>query len=184
MHKPGNSQKPEDHPDPRNFPAWPPGRSARRPPGRVSPEAAGQPGGRQAGLSEAARPGQPRGAASGAVALQPLACGACDLPFRVATLLTGLLECLGFAGVLLAGRLWCMSSKSSITSRSFANRMPGHWAMPPGWMVKGAGPSLESGSQVVGRRARQDSGPPTPTQARLSMVRKRGCQPPPSSTWT
>lgn len=134
--------------------------SARRPPGRVSPEAS--------------RPGQPRGRQWGRGVGPPGAMQGRGLPFRVATLFTGLLECLGFAGVLFGWTSLVYVFKKQHYFEELCEPDAGSLGNATGLDGKGAGPSLESGSQVVGRRARQDSGPPHPHPGQAFYGEKKG----------
>lgn len=96
------------------------------------------------------------------------------LPFRVATLLTGLLECLGFAGVLFGWTSLVFVFKKQHYFEELCEPDAGSLGNATGLDGKGAGPSLESGSQMVGRRARQDSGPPRPHPGQAFYGEKKG----------
>lgn len=96
-----------------------------------------------------------------------------SLPFRVATLVTGLLECLGFAGVLFGWTSLVFVFKEQRYFEELCEPDAGPLGNATGLDGKGAGPSLSLDS---------DSSP-APPPARLFEVRKRGHQPPPPSTW-
>lgn len=99
-----------------------------------------------------------------------------SLPFRVATLVTGLLECLGFAGVLFGWTSLVFVFKEQRYFEELCEPTAGPLGNATRLDGKGAGPSLSLDSDS------SSATPPPP--ARLSMMRKRGRQPPPHSTWT